>query len=106
MNRSAAVAHLVERELPKLEVAGSSPVRRFWSRDSIDAKGVAGGYEVPGTHWSPIRPAEPLAGPTALARRRCGGRADQPQSLAPPRARGATASDRAGTQVARTSIEA
>ncbi len=27
--RIAAVAQLVERELPKLEVAGSTPVRRF-----------------------------------------------------------------------------
>jgi hypothetical protein len=27
--RSAAVAQLVERELPKLEVAGSRPVRRL-----------------------------------------------------------------------------
>jgi hypothetical protein len=31
--RSAAVAQLVERELPKLEVAGSKPVRRFKRRN-------------------------------------------------------------------------
>src|SRR5215207_2055102 len=31
MGRAAAVAQLVERELPKLEVAGSKPVRRLLS---------------------------------------------------------------------------
>jgi hypothetical protein len=106
MSRSAAVAHLVERELPKLEVAGSSPVRRFWSRDSIEAEGVARAYEIPGTYRSPIRPAEPLARQTPLARGRRGDCADHSKSLAPARARGATTPDRAGTQIARTSIEA
>ena len=34
-NRHAAVAQLVERELPKLEVAGSRPVRRFWLASAL-----------------------------------------------------------------------
>src|SRR4051794_38342346 len=45
MARSAAVAQLVERELPKLEVAGSKPVRRFESasRGKRRMMGLIGG---------------------------------------------------------------
>ena len=40
MGLCAVVAQLVERKLPKLEVAGSTPVRRFWIQRRIVLHGL------------------------------------------------------------------
>src|SRR6185312_13341849 len=40
-NGQAAVAQLVERELPKLEVAGSRPVRRFTGGLCVSREAIA-----------------------------------------------------------------